>query len=106
MATLKHLNLTERDFELIIDGLDQVPNKNQAGEMLGDLMLGMLTKDDPEVAAKMKAEREDRQRKAKKEKDLMVEEIKILQGKLLMLKRYLAEQDALGQATDIINHLS
>lgn len=105
MTTLKHLNLTERDFELIIDGLDQVPNKNQAGEMMGELMVAMLTKDEPESMSKIKAEREERQRKANKERVLVVEEIKILQGKLLMLKRYLIEQDALNQAQDIVNYL-
>lgn len=105
MTTLKHLNLTERDFELIIDGLDQVPNKNQVGELLGDMMVGMFAKDDPEAMAKFKAEREIKQNLLKREKMLMVEEIKILQGKLLMLKRYLMEQDALGQVTDIINHI-
>jgi hypothetical protein len=69
------------------------------------MMVGMFAKDDPEGMAKLKAEREDRMRKAKAEKMLMIEEVKILQGKLLMLKRYLIEQDAFSQATDIINHL-
>lgn len=87
------------------DGLDQIPNKNQVGELMGDLMMGMLTKDDPETHAKIKLERDERLKKAKREKDLIIEEVKILQGKLLMLKRYLIEQDAFSQANDIINHI-
>lgn len=106
MTSLKHLNLTERDFELIINGLEELPNKNQVGELLGDLMLGMVSKDDPEAHAKIKREREERMRNAKKERDMEKEDIKILQGKLLMLKRYLIEQDAFNQATDIVNHIS
>lgn len=105
MSTLKHLNLTERDFELIVDGLEELPNKNAMGEMMGDLLLGMASKDDPGAHAKIKSEREDRIRKQKKEQALMKEDIKILQGKLLMLKRYLIEQDAFNQANDIINHI-
>jgi hypothetical protein len=103
--TLKHLNLTERDFELIIDGLDELPNRNAIGEMMGDLLLGVVSKDDPEANAKIKLDREERIRKNKKEKELMKEDIKILQGKLLMLKRYLIEQDAFNQANEIINHI-
>jgi hypothetical protein len=104
-TTLKHLNLTERDFELIIDGLEELPNKNAIGEMMGDLLLGVVSKDDPEAHAKIKLEREARIRNQRKEQSMMKEDIKILQGKLLMLKRYLIEQDAFNQANDIINHL-
>ena len=106
MSTLKHLNLTERDFELIIDGLDQLPNKNAVGEMMGDLMLGLFAKDDPIAIQKMKDESQKRKDKQKREVDIMKEDIKILQGKLLMLKRYLIEQDAFTKATDIINNIS
>ena len=96
-TTLKHLNLTERDFELIIDGLEELPNKNAIGEMMGDLLLG--------VVSKIKRERDERINLKKKEQLLMKEDIKILQGKLLMLKRYLIEQDAFNQAIDIVNHV-
>jgi hypothetical protein len=106
MTTLKHLNLTERDFELIIDGLEELPNKNQMGEMMGDLLMGVMSKDDPDAHTKIKAERELRLAKKRKDEQLIKEDIKILQGKLLMLKRYLIEQDAFTQATDILNHIS
>lgn len=106
MTTLKHLNLTERDFELIIDGLDNLPNKNATGEMMGDLLIGLFAKDDPIALKKMNEENEKRRSKAKKEVEMMKEDIKILQGKLLMLKRYLIEQDSFNQANDILKHLS
>src|SRR3990172_749187 len=93
--TLKHLNLTENDFQLIIDGLDALPDKNQEGGMMGDLLLGILSKDDPEMESKMKADRHKRQKEAADKRREMAEEIKILQGKLLMLKRFLVENDAL-----------
>lgn len=105
-TTLKHLNLSERDFELIIDGLEELPNKGAVGEMMGDLLLGVISKDDTEAHNKFKHDRDERLRKVKKEQALVKEDIKILQGKLLMLKRYLIEQDAFNQSVDIVNHVS
>lgn len=102
---LKTLNLTERDFQLMVDGLDCLPNKNMAGEMMGDLLIGLIAKDDDEAQEKFKRERELDRAKRQREKDGMVEDIKILQGKLLMLKRYLIENSALKETVNIINHV-
>lgn len=106
MDTLQQLNLTENDFKMLVDGLDALPEKGLAGEMMGDLIVGMMTdKSNPEAMEKVKKEREMKQAKAKKDKETMVEDIKILQGKLLMLKRYLQQQGALNTTYDILNHV-
>lgn len=105
MSTLKHLNLTEKDFSLMIDGLDCLPNKDQVGDMMSTLFIGLLSKDDPEARLKMETERDKEKSKKKHEKEMLAEEIKILQGKLLMLKRYLMEQGAINETVDIINHV-
>lgn len=102
---LQKLDLSEKDFMLIIDGLDALPKKDLAGEMMGDLLGALIMKDDSEGKRKMEIDREQRQLKAKREKETMIEDIKILQGKLLMLKRFLQQQGALRETYDIINHV-
>lgn len=104
MNTLQSLNLNENDFKLIIDGLDCLPEKGFAGEMMGDLLMGMIAKDDPLAQEKMKQEREKSRRDREMKKAAIVDDIKILQGKLLMLKRYLMEQGALNETTNILNN--
>lgn len=103
---LQSLNLTDNDFKLIIDGLDALPSKDLAGDIMGDLLMGMLSdKTNPESQQKLKMEREQKRSKKVKAKEAMQEDIKILQGKLLMLKRYLLERGALIETYDIINHV-
>lgn len=108
MSTLKHLNLTEKDFQLIIDGLDHLPNKNDAGEIMSDFFVGVFDKHSPpdKIIEKIKRDKEVRDRSRKREKDILKEDIKILQGKLLMLKRHLIEQGALNEAHNILNNIS
>lgn len=104
MENIKHLNLTEKDFTLIVKGLDALPDSGAAGEMMGDLMISMLVKKDgdPKMVSDMERDREERKRKIKQERELMLEDIRILQGKLLMLKRYLIENNLLSQVTEIL----
>jgi len=73
MTELQQLNLTEKDFNLIIEGLDAISEKGLAGELMFGIIGAM--------------------------------EVKILQGKLLMLKRYLISQAALRESQDIINYV-
>jgi hypothetical protein len=102
MEQIKMLNLTEQDFQLLVDGLDALPEKGMAGDFLGDMLTSMFTKDDPE--AKEKAMKERQAERAKKEaaKNEMKENIKILQGKLLMLKRHFQENNILSQAYEVL----
>lgn len=101
---IKMLNLTEDDFKLLIDGLDALPEKGVAGEMVGELFMSILEdKTNAEGMAKLKAEREKRRIDAESKKQQMKEDVKILQGKLLMLKRYLQENNALAQAYEVLN---
>ena len=106
MSELKHLNLTEKDFDLLVEGLDSLPEKGRAGELMGDLLGAMLSNDDSEGKNKFQLEREKKQREKEIRQREMKEDIKILQGKLLMLKRYLSQQGALNETYDIINHVS
>ena len=104
LEQIKLLNLTEDDFKLLVDGLDALPQKGLAGEMMGDLLLGMISDNkSPEAVEKMKSEREARKRKEEKAKEKQGDDIKILQGKLLMLKRYLQENKLLAEAYEVLN---
>lgn len=103
LEQIKLLSLTSEDFKLLVDGLDALPEKGTAGEMMGDLFLGLLSKGDEETMAKHKAQREADKRKREKEKEVMSENVKILQGKLLMLKRYLDENKLLADTYEVLN---
>ncbi len=103
MEQLKKLELTEKDFQLLIDGLDALPEKGAAGSMMVDLLGSMMIKDDDAARAKFEASRKIEQDKKERERSLLTEEIKILQGKLLIVKRLLQENNVLKQAHSIIN---
>lgn len=101
---IKDLELSDSDFKLIVDGLDSLPNKDFGGEIIGMMFEGMLTDKSPEAAEKMKRDRELKSAKDKQKKEILIEEIKILQGKLLMFKRWLAQEGALKQTIEILSH--
>lgn len=99
---IKDLQLTEQDFQLLVDGLDSLPEKGLAGEMMGELFVGMMAKDNPEAQEKWKRDRAIEQRKKETAKQQLKDDVRILQGKLLMLKRWMQQQGALKQAHDIL----
>ncbi len=104
MITLQTLDLTEKDFDLIISGLDHLPHKNDAGEIFSDLMISVMgDKLSKGAAEELEKKRAEKYRKLKEEQRDMIDDIRILQGKLLLLKRYLKQEHALKEANDIIN---
>lgn len=104
MTNIKTINLTEKDFQLMVDGLDALPNRDAAGEMMGDLMFGLLSKgDDTSGMSDAKREIDNQKAKRKRERELLTEDVRILQGKLLMLKRYLIENNLMEQAAELLN---
>ncbi len=105
---LQHLELTEKDFQMIIQGLDCLPDRGAVGEFMMDMIVGILpTRNETEEMKKERLirEREEKERKKEKEKEILKEDIRILQGKLLQLKRFLQQEGAIKGAYDIINHI-
>lgn len=100
---IQELQLTEQDFDLIIAGLNELPNKGFAGLMLGAMFKGIMTKDDPEAKAKYEIEQKAEQHRVECEKKALDEDISVLKGKLIMLKRFLVTNGALKTVDDIIN---
>ena len=98
---LKYLNLTEQDFKMLVDGLDALPDKDVARNIMQTLMEIMITNKNPDKIF----EKFDRKMEKSPEKILQREDIKILQGKLLLLKRYLIETNALNEAQNIADHI-
>lgn len=95
---IKSLELTENDFKLLIDGLDCLPEKNASGELFGAIFEGMLGDKNPDALEKYKRERDIKRRADEIKKEALKDEIRILQGKLLLFKRWLIEDKALKEA--------
>lgn len=104
MQVLEDLQLTESDFKLLTDGLDALPNANAPGELLSTLFEGMLTKDDPDARAKVMAERKKDEKAKAAAKAMQIEDIRILQGKLFQLQRYLRMNGLLKQAHETLGN--
>lgn len=102
MKEIDELNLTENDFKMITDGLDCLPSREMPGEILFSLMSMSMLKDDPESRDKFKREQIAEERKKASAKALQLEEIRILQGKLFQLQRYLRMNGLLKQAHETL----
>jgi hypothetical protein len=102
MKNLNELQLTQNDFQLLNDGLEMLPEKGLTGEMFSDLLGAMMLKDNEEAKQKHETEMEFRRKKREREAEIMKEEIRILQGKLLQFKRYLKENELLSEANNIL----
>lgn len=100
---IKNLELTEADFKMLVDGLDALPEKGIAGELVGVMIEGMLSDRNPETMARYKREQETKRKAADLAKETLKDDIRILQGKLLMFKRWLIETNALKQVNDLIH---
>jgi len=100
---LKDLDLTEDDFKLIIDSLETVARASDATKMAMKAVGDLLSGDDPvrkAIADKLRIKYE---KKLDDKHDKTIEDIRILQAKILLLKRKFQTDGALKQASDIIN---
>lgn len=97
---IKEINFTEEDFELIIEALEFLPHKGTSGKIMASLIGAMLTRDDPQGREEIKRQQMADERAERVKNDLLKENIRILQSKLIMLKRHMIENDLLKQAND------
>ena len=86
------MKLTKKEFELLVEALENLPHKNMGGKILAKLTAAMLLKDNEEGRAKMEAEIA----KMEAEEELQLKEYKmmcsIITGKLYMMKDQLVEE--------------
>ncbi|KAB8156175.1 hypothetical protein EZY14_002850 [Kordia sp. TARA_039_SRF] len=102
MQNLKDINLTENDFQLLVEGLEALPEKGVAGDIMGEILMTAFMKDDDQAMSEMKSKREIERREKEKKKQLLTEEIRILQGKLLQMKRYMIANGLITKVHEII----
>jgi len=88
---LELLGLTETDFDLIITGLDNLPSSGGMGDMIGDMMMSTIFKDHDDVPGDIKAKLEEAKREREEKKRKLEEDTKILQGKLILFRRYMVK---------------
>lgn len=100
---IKDLELTEQDFKMLVEGLDALPEKGAAGEMMGALLESMIGDKNPEGMEKYKRDQTAKRKSEDMAKEYLRENIRILQGKLLTFKRWLIQQNALKQVDDIFD---
>lgn len=101
--TLKDLQLSSRDFDLIKEALQSSIRSQESPSGLANMLIDNLMKDAPPAFRdKIKREFEDKMRKEKHERKDKEEEIMILQGKLLMLKRHLDQENALDEINQVL----
>jgi hypothetical protein len=96
------INLTEDDFKMLIEALDHLPHKHLPIEMMGDLMIGMVAGGDAAREQRLKREMNQKMSKDRPNPETLKEDVKILQGKLIMFKRYLIQENALRQANEAL----
>lgn len=96
---MKTIELTEADFKMIVDALDHLPEKGTAGDIMATLITSAIDKGEDGNASKTY---EQLRKRRDKEKEILTEEVRILQGKLIQFKRYLIENNLMSQASDLI----
>lgn len=73
-----------QEIELLMQGLDAIEKHAATGDMLGDLLVSMVARDD-EQRAKLEADRAERQRRKATALRLQKMQINILKGKLAQI---------------------
>ena len=104
---IKDLELSESDFELLVEGLDALPEKGAMGDVMGAIFEGLLgdklDRQSPAyIEMQQKKEREARLKKQKQ--DSRKDEVAVLKGKIILLKRWLITQGAVKQTNDILGY--
>lgn len=101
---LKDIKFTKEEFDLLIKGIEGLPNHDTAGDLMTGLLECMISeKISPEAQAKRDREKSIKEQTKKREKEALKENCWILQAKLIQLRRYLEQNKLLAEAQDIIN---
>lgn len=101
---LQDIQLTEADFDMLIEGLDVLPEKGSTGMLLAELVGGMLGDKDPRMQKAVDATLNKDKAKKEAHKKQLREETTLLKSKLIMLKRYLITNGALKTTNKILGN--
>lgn len=84
------MKLTEKEFEVIIEALENLPNKNDAGSIVSQLTASLLCRDD-ESKQKIEEKIEEMNQRRETEKKELKKQAGIISGKLYMMKEQIVE---------------
>lgn len=85
------IKLTEKEFDTIIEALEQLPNKSQDGKLFSKLMAGLLLKDNEEAKQKAEEEFDVQELQEEANRKLCKKKCGIITGKLYMMRDQLVE---------------
>jgi len=85
------IKLTEKEFDTIIEALDNLPSKGDAGKLIGKLLAASLCRDNEEAKQKMDIEMANQELKEEAEKKDLKKLAGIITGKLYMMKDNIVE---------------
>lgn len=87
------MNLTETDFNILIEAMDEWTQKGLMGNLMGGLMGSLIAKDDLKAREAFAAEESKRKAQYNNERQYRQEVATLLKAKLIMLKRELQSLD-------------
>lgn len=86
------MKLTEKEFDTIIEALEQLPNKSQDGKFFAKLLGAMLVRDDEQGRQRMEEEMAIADLKMEAERRTEKKRCGIIAGKLYMMKEQIVEE--------------
>lgn len=86
-----NIKMTEKEFEVIIEALEQLPNKPQDGKLGVRLMAHLLLKDNEEGKQKFEDEFAIQELKEEAERKECKKKCSVITGKLYMMKDNIVE---------------
>ena len=87
-----NIKLTEKEFEVIIEALEQLPNKPQDGKLAAKLMAHLLFKDNEEGKQELEDEFALQELKEEAERKECKKKCGVITGKLYMMKDNIVER--------------
>lgn len=85
------MKLTEKEFEVIIEALENLPNKGDVGRLMAKILTTSLCKDDEEAKQKLEVDMANQELKEEAEKKERKKLAGIITGKLYMMKDNIVE---------------
>ncbi|MBQ8521398.1 MAG: hypothetical protein IJ456_08510 [Bacteroides sp.] len=85
------VKLTEQEFDVIIEALDNLPNKGDAGKLIAKMLATSLCKGDEEAKKKMEIDMANQELKEEAERKERKRVPSIIIGKLYMMKDNIVE---------------
>ena len=86
------MKLTEKEFDMLIEALEQLPNKSQDGKLAARLMAKMLPGNDEEALKKAEADMNHHDMMEEAKCKETKKKCGIITGKLYMMKEQIVEE--------------